>query len=590
MKKLKRSISFMLVICMLFTATVTTVYAGEPIRNMTYEEWLEEQKENSQDSDIVEADMEPVRVEPEKNIVPQIDNEEKIEDTEFRTLDSIFEETGRVELEKDITENKISEETTNSISRNNSMLRTAPTARLLSGIINEDSLIDDWITTDTLILFIYNDSDADSDTIVKRYVGGSASNFILGEVDGGFVMHITTPGTYNLYYMVEDSTGEQSDILVLSIVVLQAVSGDYQVFEDSFHSAEDSVTYNFSIDFTKMNSAAVCLVRKGYIGTAIKVYDESGKELIYTVTGSRKPKAWAYIDKPSANATICNYTLVATPKEYENRASDYRITIGDRKDTELMMSGIQNTVLLEQYYEAKVNLQNNYYFPNVGEYWFKFRGSSTNVVTILSKMDNIRFKVLEADTLYLGFDSAEDSDTHKTSFTGISGAWTRAEKARLVVDVGKEYYLVVYCTEPKEYLEIKEGTMTTAVGNPIMCADSFSVSPGIPVTATPSKYSTVSTFNVSGKDIPLTAQVISVSLAGTTMSHINKWKLMDPYKLTWRENSATHSPTIDYMFIKDSANNVKLVGKWSVAFQSGSSSYTFTPSYSFLCYYEYGDE
>ena len=34
---------------------------------------------------------------------------------------------------------------------------------------------------------------------------------------------------------------------------------------------------------------------------------------------------------------------------------------------------IENTVLLDQYYESKVNLQNNSYVPNVGEYWYKYK-------------------------------------------------------------------------------------------------------------------------------------------------------------------------------------------------------------------------
>ena len=46
--------------------------------------------------------------------------------------------------------------------------------------------------------------------------------------------------------------------------------------------------------------------------------------------------------------TVCNYTVVATPNSYEDRASDYRIIVGDKNDTELMMSGIENTVLLDQ--------------------------------------------------------------------------------------------------------------------------------------------------------------------------------------------------------------------------------------------------
>ena len=53
------------------------------------------------------------------------------------------------------------------------------------------------------------------------------------------------------------------------------------------------------------------------------------------------------------------------------------------------MSGIENTVLLDQYYESKVNLQNNSYVPNVGEYWYKYKRNSTSVITILSSATDI---------------------------------------------------------------------------------------------------------------------------------------------------------------------------------------------------------
>ena len=73
--------------------------------------------------------------------------------------------------------------------------------------------------------------------------------------------------------------------------------------------------------------------------------------------------------------------------------------MGDKKETELMMSGIENTVLLDQFYQSKTNLQNNYYVPNVGEYWYKYRKNPTSVITIASDSSTVRFKVLEADTL-----------------------------------------------------------------------------------------------------------------------------------------------------------------------------------------------
>ena len=69
---------------------------------------------------------------------------------------------------------------------------------------------------------------------------------------------------------------------------------------------------------------------------------------------------------------------------------------------------------MDQYYESKVNLQNNSYVPNVGEYWYKYKRNSTSVITILSSATDIRFKILNVDTLAVMYDSAKDDDTHKT--------------------------------------------------------------------------------------------------------------------------------------------------------------------------------
>lgn len=90
-------------------------------------------------------------------------------------------------------------------------------------------------------------------------------------------------------------------------------------------------------------------------------------------------------------------------------------------------------------------------------------------------------------------------------------------------------------------------------------------------------------------DIPNTAQVRTISLSGTGMSKIKRWRLMAPNKSVWVANESDFYPSINFNFVNDSSSNAKLKGTWSVAFQSSSSSYTFIPSYSVSYYYEYGD-
>ncbi len=530
-KRITKLLSITLTLSLLFSVTVFAEESSA-IRDMTYEEWLAEQEGVSDSASAVEADMEPVKVVSQEQEVSAVAHTHETESTGNTPLDDILEEKGTFELKKEINRDRLAYDVTDSISSDDIMELSAPTAGLLPAIYNEESLVDGEISTDTVLVFFFNDTVDDDVTVVGRYVDGSAVPYILGEIDGGFVMQITEPGDYQLYYQIEDSTGAFSRVVryAITVVAVPAVE-KYQVFEGSFSSASGSATYNFSIDFNQMDSAAVCLVKKGYVGTSIKVYDESGNQIFARATTKRQAKNWGFIDKPSADATVCNYTVVATPNAYENRASDYRIIVGDKNDTELMMSGVENTVLLEQYYEAQNNLQHNDYAPNVGEYWYKYKRESTSVITILSNVDDIRFKILDISSQGVMFDSAAEPDTHKTTFTG-SGAWTCAEKARLTTVVGTEYYLVVYCTNPNESLPLREGsTMSTAVGNPVMCQGGATIEPGRSVTARSSGYSTTTTFAVQGDNLPKTGQIVDVTLHGVLMSRIERWRLIAPNSL-----------------------------------------------------------
>lgn len=167
MKKVTKIFAFAVAICMLFSVTTTTAFAEETITNMTYDEWLAEQENNN--TDIEENDLEPVKVTTEENQI-QTQSMEYTERVGFRSLDSIFEEKGEIELDDTVSMDNMAENLTDSISVDTEMERTAPTANLIPVIVNEDSLSEWQITTDTRIAFFYNDTDEDGDTIASRYV------------------------------------------------------------------------------------------------------------------------------------------------------------------------------------------------------------------------------------------------------------------------------------------------------------------------------------------------------------------------------------------------------------------------------------
>ncbi|SFB23105.1 hypothetical protein SAMN05216249_11438 [Acetitomaculum ruminis DSM 5522] len=368
-------------------------------------------------------------------------------------------------------------------------------------------------------------------------------------------------------------------------------TANYQIFEDNFKSANDYLRYNFSLDFSKMDSAAVCLVRKGYVGARIKVFDEKGNQILQKEVGYRHAKNWGFIDKPSADATICNYTITVTPISYQNKASNFRIIVGDKKDTELMMSGKDNAVLLDEYCESKVNLENNQYVPNVGEYWFKFTKSTRSVITVLSNVYNIHFKVLKASNLFPEYDSSLDNKSHKTSFLG-NGPWKCAEKSDLtdIIDFD-EYYLVVYSENPQNGLFLKTGTMATAVGNPVMSPGNITISPNIHMKINNSRYTPLY-FNFNQITyLPNTAQAIDVNLEDVRLSYVDSWKIKTPDKPYWFTSPPTGYQKIDMNFVKDSLNNVSLNGTWCASIKASSSykNLTITPSFYISYYYEFGD-
>jgi len=122
---------------------------------------------------------------------------------------------------------------------------------------------------------------------------------------------------------------------------------DYQVISGSFNSQTDVKTYNISIDFTSMDSASICLVKTGKSDAILKIADQSGT--IIGNKGTASGRSWCYIDKPSTDAGIVQYTLTLTPTNYDSEYNSFRIMVGNKTETEKMISGQENIVMLKSY-------------------------------------------------------------------------------------------------------------------------------------------------------------------------------------------------------------------------------------------------
>lgn len=374
-------------------------------------------------------------------------------------------------------------------------------------------------------------------------------------------------------------------------VVETATANDFVTFSGEFTSAEDEQIYEVAVDFTTMDTVAFCLVRTGYVGAEITIYDETGTKIIARGVSEKQAKNWYFLDKPDESATICKYKIVATPQSYSDDLSNYRIMVGEKDDAELMMSGIENTVLLDMYFENDLNFQSATYSPNQYEYWFRYTKGVYNTITVLLKDNNIRFKILDADTLEEVYNSNDhQGEVHKTKFVG-SGAFTCAEKKESPsgTTAGKDYYLVVYNLEPNTSSELVGKSFLTAVGKPVMCAAGISIYPNKTVSMSTLSYKSF-LYKVSGVSIPSTGQVRTINVYGTNATNIQNWRVKAPNKSS-RNTSSANSRTIDMGFVKDSTTNAALEGTWEFSFRASSSAKTttFTPYFSVTYYYEYGD-
>ena len=367
-----------------------------------------------------------------------------------------------------------------------------------------------------------------------------------------------------------------------------AAGSNFVTFEGGFEAAGEQDVYMVDVDFTTMNTASFCLVRTGREGVVLNIYDESDNKVGTVGVSEKQGKNWLNINKPSAG--VCTYKIVATPSNtYSGKSSDYRIMVGQDTDAELMMSGKENAVPMEMYYESKLNFQSMPYTPNKYECWFKYSKGSYEVITIMLKNTNVRFKIYEVgyedgEPLY---DSADDVLAHRTSFVG---SWACAEKVENLTKtkLGKQYYLVVYNTNPSSSSQIVKNTFIASVGKPMMGSAVTTVYPdgSRSLTINKSTFKPVSC-NLTYDSIPKSGQVKSIILNGVAMSKLTNWRA----KVNGgsHKTNKSYSNTLDYAFKYDSNYNTKLKGLWVFEFKAYSSTVTITPSFTISYYYEYGD-
>lgn len=560
--------TFILTIClMIFMTTGFTAYADqssvEKLAQLSYEDYID-QLDNSSNIKINERSFKTEN---------QTDKMVNVED--------LAKGKEKFDYDKSIKNNEVnisSDENRN----NGASLMAAPIPGLNTIVINPETLKNGQPTTDTMIAWLYADIDSDGDTIVNRQVGGFPGAYLLGELsDGsGFVTQFTDPDSYTLMYRSMDSSGEVSNIVTYSLDVVPVE--DFQLFEGNFTSSSDVKTFDVTIDSSEINDLAIATVRTGKTAMKLSVTNEDGVEV--TNIGAVKGVNWAYLGQPTSGTST--YTFTLSPVTYDSQFNSYRVLIGNKGDIEAMVSGRENAIMLESN-EPFISK----FTPNKDERWFRIKAENyPNVFTILNNNPQIRFKILDIDDLYVLFDTNANSNTHKTNH--ISG-WKGAEKARLGMTLGQEYYMVIYSpTQISTSPGLLENVFNAKVGMPHMATGrSKAFYHGTPVTGTTSTYSPVVTVSVGG-DVPFTAQVQKANLTSkegvSLWSQLGGWKVKGQSEVTWKER-LINIPEINYNYVEGSSSNVNVRGDWSIAFKAGVTPLTIDPGLFFNYQYELGD-
>ena len=370
-----------------------------------------------------------------------------------------------------------------------------------------------------------------------------------------------------------------------------ASDGEDGTYASVLESVSDSKEFTIEIDYSNKNSAAICLVRTGDTDVQMVITDETGNTVTKLAAVETNARRWVFLDAPATDTQTVTYTV--TVKVYNERMGkdgSFRLMVGDKKDTERMISGRENAVYLNLYTEEKGNQFFTYYTPDNYMSWYRFTAKEAEtVITLLTKNKNIRFSVYGVDNLEEIYHSEKDAKAHKTKW--IPSSYVAAEKTSLkTLTIGKDYYLVIYNAKPSGTDVFDTKTMNLTVGKPNMLSNSATVYSTSSITGRKTSYSASATINATS--IPRTAVIDRVtfktSTSGVRFSSIDYWKVKTPEETAWRSSGTQY---INVGYRQDASNNVKAYGKWLFSFKTTSSvpSLTLVPGIDISYYYEIGD-
>lgn len=469
---------------------------------------------------------------------------------------------------------------------------TLPIPNISLFVNNPDSLKNGQPTTKTELIWIYNDSDADGDSIVDHFANGFPEGYRMGwiienNVELGFVTRFFNPGTYTVNYYILDSNDEINGIRY-TIDILTV--GDYDIYSGDLSTANEVDSYTVPIDFTSTSTAAIAYVQSGETDLRVTVTDENGNEVTKMTSSDAIARRWAFIERESGMTGVHNYnvSVAVEDNDYHAGSSGYKIMAGSKKDIEEMISYVDNAVLLGKYtakdstYDFRTG-----YTPNNFESYFKFKADGAATVTVMTNYIQTRFKILDPKTMITLYDSEGDNEAHRTQYTS---PFSNIEKQRLGFTAGEQYYLVIYANNPISTTFV-ERTIDVTQGMGVLRGGRDKFSANTSITAGTAGFSPSATISI-GSTVPQTAEVKSVSFVssdGVSLSDIKSFRVKAPRGHTSWRSSLQYIVSIDYPYTADGDKNTPLRGDWLYAFQASMSTKRMTPTIAISYDYEYGD-
>lgn len=519
-----------------------------------------------------------------------------------------------------------------------SSVNQAPIADIQSLILNEESLINGQISTETQIAWLWSYDgydfcyDPDGDPI-EHYVDGNAAPYILGMLSGdiGFVTQFTVPGTYILYYYCVDSIGAYSNVQGFQIVVvapgpemfmgLPVENLQYTPYytinsSSSFYNALSTFKYAtgtignssaekmYGVNLTGDRAAVSLIQTSGTSGLKITVYN-SQQTVVASGNGDSRNSRYS-IDKGELILTglaAGKYYVKISNANYQASTS-YKLLVGDARNYDYYRQGLDNATWMPRFLDLSLsgntsttgrgNMADSNPTSRVYQDCYKFVSQGRTTIVLRTNVSWLYYMIVDADGNIL-YNSSQDTSARRTEWVNMNGDTYNYKIKTDSLTSGKTYYILISSNNSNLFGSETQRNSTTAryvlsVGDPLYVInfnDKITVS-GTSISLPASNYSNYSIMEIDGRYLPYTAIAnnasfnFSPSIAGAMAEMVNAYDMRVYYPMVGSSTgSLNFYPTLN--------SNTWAEGTWGIRVRSSKAISSWYPTMTLTYQYEFAD-